>query len=301
MKSQLNQITGIASAGEIKLFSEMQRILNHNGKKSVFCRTVHQHYVKFVGPNGTIMRREIADLLLVSLDYATKRARISFLQAKRRKGSLWTLPKYKFHGDFGQFFLLKNRPILMPGVFPPSSLRFSPACSLTTYGVFYNDVNDQIDFLYSAANYLNKNSSSTIRGNLELDTSIVGNLPILKQYIYDGMYFDELIAVDGIDAFEKDLVAWKIGAVLPVCCQDMILYHLFRMGLNMLGENRMEGYVENDASSEEHRIILRSLAHDFDINIDDDNEEWSKFDLFSFPSIMFVGCDSKAEHNERMD
>lgn len=301
MKSQLNQITGIVSAGEIKLFSEMQRILNHNGKKSVFCRTVHQHYVKFVGPNGTIMRREIADLLLVSLDYATKRARISFLQAKRRKGSLWTLPKYKFHGDFGQFFLLKNRPILIPGIFPPYSLCFSPARSLTTYGVFYNDAKKQIDFFYSAADHLSKNSSSTKKGPLELDTTIVGSLPISKQYISEGVLFDESTAVDGIDAFERELVSWKIGAVLPVCCQDMILYHLFRMGLNMLSANRMEGYFGNDDSSENRQIILRSLARDFGINIDFDDEDWSKFDLFSFPSIMFVGCDSKAEHNERKD
>jgi hypothetical protein len=69
----------------------------------------------------------------------------------------------------------------------------------------------------------------------------------------------------------------------------------------MLDVNRVEGYFENDASSEEYRIILRSLAHDFDINIDYDNEEWSKFDWISFPSIMFVGCNSKAELNERMD
>lgn len=301
MKSQLNKIIGIASAGEIKLFSEMQRILNHNGNKSVFCKTVHQHYVKFVGPHGAIMKREIADLLLVSLDYATKCARICFLQAKRHRGNPLSAPKYRFQGEFGQFYLLKNRPLLMSGIFPPFLLRFSPALSLTTYGVFYNDVQKQIDFFYSAADHLSKKSSSTKRGALELDTSIVGSLPISKQFFSGRSLFDETTAVDGIDAFEKDLVAWKIGAVLPVCCQDMILYHLFRMGLNMLGENRMEGYVENDASSEEHRIILRSLAHDFDINIDDDNEEWSKFDLFSFPSIMFVGCDSKAEHNERKD
>lgn len=300
MKSQLNQIPGIASAGEIKLFSEMQRILNHNGNKSVFCKTVHQHYVKFVGPHGAIMKREIADLLLVSLDYATKCVRICFLQAKRHRGNPMSAPIYRFQGEFGQFYLLKNRPILIPGIFPPYSLRFSPARSLTTYGVFYNDAKKQIDFFYSAADHLSKNSSSTKKGPLELDTTIVGSLPISKQYISGGVLFDESTAVDGIDAFERELVSWKIGAVLPFCCQKFVLYYLFRIGLNMLGKNRMDSYFEND-DFENRQMILRSLAHDFDINIDYDDEEWSKFDFIPFPSIMFVGCDSKAEHNERKD
>lgn len=293
VKLQMNRISGISTAGEIKLFETMQVLLNQNGKKAVFCQKVHKHYVEFYDGNRFKTRREIADLLIVSLDYKTKRVRISFLQAKRHKGSVLNPPVYRFKGEPGQFFLLKYRPNLISG-YPPRTLNFSSARSLTTYGVFYNDVNKNIEFLYSAANYLVKRGKKN-KGSLELNTNIMGNLPKSDQYTFEGCVFNESTAIDGIDLFEKNLITWNIGAVLPSSLQKTILQDLFQVGWDMLSGNPFYGYYENGSTFEEKQAMLNSLAVDFDIQIR--NEE--RQDIVGLPcsSILFVECNSDEQTN----
>jgi hypothetical protein len=287
MKTRLNKNPSVSSAGEVALFREMLDILNHRGKKNVFCEEVHQHYVHFYDSNHKYVKCEIADLLLFSLDSRTKRVRISFLQAKREKKALIS-PLYKFKANFRQFELLSQRYKIKSPEFPLNALNFSSAQSLTTYGVFYNDKYKAVDFFYAAASQLQVQSTSKKSGSLVLNPNLNGALPLYDHYGIAKL--KEAIVINGIDAFEKDLLAWNIGAVIPNTWQSLILYHCFNVAWHrLLSQNNGQDFL-NDSLALQLRN-LDSLADDYGVPIERDMHEW--FLDSTLPTMAFVSCDSE--------
>lgn len=289
MKSLLNKNVSMSSAGEVALFREMLDILNHRGKKNVFCEEVHQHYVHFYDSNHKYVKCEIADLLLFSLDSRTKRVRISFLQAKREKKTL-IAPLYKFKANFRQFELLSQRYMVQSPEFPPWVLMGASAQSLTTYGVFYNDNHKLVDFFYAAASQLQVQSASKTSGSLVLNPNLNGSSPLYTHYGYGRAKFKEAIVINGIDVFEKDLLAWNIGAVIPNRWQSLILYHCFNVAWHRL----MSQNNGQDSSNDNLAVQLRnlvSLADDYGVRIEQDMHEW--FLNSALPTMAFVSCDSE--------
>lgn len=292
MKSLLNKNASMSSAGEVALFREMIDILNHRGKKNVFCEEVHQHYVHFYDSNHKYVKCEIADLLLFSLDSRTKKVRISFLQAKREKKTL-IAPLYKFKANFRQFDLLSQRYMVNSPQFPSHVLNFSSAQSLTTYGVFYNDSYNLVDFFYATANQLQVQSTSKISGPLILNPNLNGSSPLYTHYGYGRAKFKEAIVIDGIDAFEKDLLAWNIGAVIPNTWQSPILYHCFNVAWHrLLSQNNGQDFLNDNLALQLRN--LDSLADDYGVPIEQDMHEW--FLDSALPTMAFVSCDSE-EHD----
>lgn len=287
MKSRLNKNVSVSSAGEVALFREMLDILNHRGKKNVFCEEVHQHYVHFYDSSHKYVKCEIADLLLFSLDSRTKRVRISFLQAKREKCTL-VAPLYKFKADFRQFDLLCHRYIVKSPEFPPRVLRGSLAQSLTTYGVFYNDKYNLVDFFYATANQLQMQSTSKTSGSLVLNPNLNGPLPLYTHY--GRAKFKEAIVINGIDAFEKDLVAWNIGAVIPKHWQNLILYHCFNVAWHrLMSQNNGQGSSNDNLAAQLRN--LDSLADEYGVHMERNMHEW--FLDSTLPTMAFVSCDSE--------
>lgn len=287
MKSLLNKNASMSSAGEVALFREMIDILNHRGKKNVFCEEVHQHYVHFYDLNHKYVKCEIADLLLFSLDSRTKRVRISFLQAKREKKTL-IAPLYKFKANFRQFELLSQRYMIKSPEFPPNALNFSSAQSLTTYGVFYNDTYNLVEFFYATANQLQVQSTSKTSGPLILNPNLNGSSPLYNHY--GRPKFKEAIVINGIDAFEKDLLAWNIGAVIPRGWQNLILYHCFNVAWHrLLSQNNGQDFLNDNLALQLRNLV--SLADDYGVRIEQDMHEW--FLNSALPTMAFVSCDSE--------
>ena len=291
MKNRINNIVDNAvEAGEVDLFRAMQRILSENGHRCVYCEVVHQRYVSFIWKRTIKRRREIADLLLVTLNRTSKKVRVSFLQAKRYRRKVLSAPIYHFTGDFGQFYLLSQRPTLLSGL-PPCTLTFSPAESLTTYGVFYNDKNGRVDLFYVAADRLTTNSHSQRLVQLDFDTNKHGPLTVSHEYNYQGDSYSESVAIDGIDKFEHDLLAWKIGAVIPDCWTQTFLNRVFCILLN---------HEKKKKFPLEQKQNLFTLANDYggwnhEVSIDDTAND----DHVSFSSIMVVECDSECTAERR--
>ena len=287
MKAQLNQNNSALQAGEVALFRSMMNILNSNGCKTVFCEETHQHRVSFYDTRCNKVGCEISDLLLVSLDKRTKKARISWLQAKREK-KMMIAPNYQFHADFKQLYLLSQRPYIYSKEYPCDALNFSPAMSLATDGVFYNDSNG-VDFFYTAAGCLRKNSTAIKRGAVVLDNFYHRPLPLMGLYYFDNQQYDEMIVIDGADTFEKSLVAWKIGAVLPQTGM-FFLQHIFHVA-----STRLRSKLSNSSAADSDDVHaslrnLESLAGELRFNLDDDS--WSEEES-RLPSIAIVQCDSE--------
>ena len=288
MKAQLNQNSSAQQAGEIALFRSMLNILNGNGNKTVFCEETHRHLVSFFDSHFRTVSCEISDLLLISLDEKTLNARISFLQAKRKMGCILA-PNYQFDADFRQLYLLTQRPYISSKEFPLNILRFSTAKSLTTYGVFYNDANG-VDFFYTAAGCLQKKSVSNIRGAVVQQPSYQLQLPLMDYYNFGGQRYDEMIVIDGADAFENSLIAWEIGAVLPPTMGHLLRY-VFNVVLSRL-RNKLSVSAADDIDDVRVSISnLESLAEEFRIGPVFDSPWFAESS--HLPSIAIVQCDSE--------
>ena len=213
MKQEINAAVHKATkVGEIFLFREMATSLNKHAR-AVFVREMHgrKGWVEFSSTiTNRMARKEISDLMILVFNKAKNEAKLCFLQAKYHRTS--RLPFLKFHGDYLQLELLKDRPKIHPRNyfgFPDNILQFSPNYrSLTTYGVFYHDSSGNIDMLYTVAKYLSMVGSNGTRGDICFPGGIIchrrphcltrSNLELLTTY--------------SIDKFESELLAYEIGA-----------------------------------------------------------------------------------------
>ena len=285
MKSEIKRIPNASNLGEVKLFEAMQGIIIAKGYPCVFSKKVHQHYVHFLDSQNHWARCEIADLLLVSLDRATKRCRLSFLQAKRMKKDIQR-PGYVFRADLRQFDLLSNRPYVRSPEFPPWCLNFSPARSLTTYGVFYNDQNNDVDFYYAATDYLVASTTNGRSCSLQQNQKAGGSSYKRDFYVNDHVYYDETTIIDGMDRFESDLLTWEIGAVLPREWQEPFLKHLFGILWYRLNQSVFA------PDGRQLEIVQRMMDY-YEVGFfeNESEREWAMH--MNLPSIMIVESNSK--------
>jgi len=174
MKAHLNA-TWNRGDDEVKLFRKMSDILK-SAYNVTFVEEVHRKYVDFLSStiSGNV-RREIADLWIISYSPIQGRAKMTFLQAKYHRGQLARPGVFK--AEFFQYELLSERPLLTSGGtpnFPLDILKSSCCDSVGSYGVFYQDNNNQIDLAYSSARLLSNTSSvptAYTRSTIELQFS----------------------------------------------------------------------------------------------------------------------------------
>lgn len=213
MKIELNQIATTGNS-EIDLFRKMSSILSSKYNVT-FIEETHQQYVEYKSAQiGQIARREISDLWIISFSPTKQKARMTFLQAKYHRANLnQHLPT--FYGDFFQFELLSQRPILTNVVgqkynFPLDILSFSCCSSVGSYGVFFIDSNKQIDLAYCSAEYLSTTSSlPTFYKQKTIDL----NIPYFatKQLTQRACGCSELVSCFDIDTFTNSILSFEIG------------------------------------------------------------------------------------------
>lgn len=259
MKRQLNNVA-IANGrvNEVFLFSAMARLIQ-NFTNSVFIEKTHgrRGWVSFNSIlAGGIRRKEISDLMILCFNDTTKEIKLSFLQAKFHRYRI--NPFLSFNGDYLQLELLKNRPNILPGSlynFPVNILNFSTYKSLTTFGVFYYDINHELDLLYSVSSLLNPAGINIQNGKIIF--------PGFRRCPAINCQTDNLIEVEttcNINLYVNALVGFRIGAPIPKGSEieNYLNYLLRNIDVHDLGEylNYFNNNVENNAQYRNHPSIL---------------------------------------------
>jgi len=278
MKIELNRyIKQNKTFDETDLFREMSKYLSksHN---SLFIEETHQHYVNFISPTTgcQITRREISDLWMISYSPKKKKAKMTFLQAKLLKNKKSVTVPFKFKGDFYQYDLLANRPKIndLSGFkFPKFILKNAVSDAIGTYGIFYYDNKNRLDFSFSVANDLIRNKKK-VNCNTKIRTlyfeerqyfKVTPTLPCPK--IYD----IELRNTISADCFEFSLLNLFVGSPISEKDRNLIIF-LKRFFSNIKGT---ENFIE--------------FLNIYDV-IDENN---NNFEVTGSPNILLLNTDIK--------
>lgn len=205
------QPTRFGNLSEVNLFRQMMLCFKFYYGATVIIDETHSRYVGFASTDPTTKQpirnvtREISDLHIITYSPLLRVARETYLQAKvaRNGYGLQADGTFKFNGDWFQYDLLSRRPqLLRPLKKKPyyrcscNPLFLSSAIfpSIGSYGVFYVDGNNQIDFAYQPANLLRLQSNNTTLCQFKIDTNLSKygtplNIPDL-QYSYDADEFE---------------------------------------------------------------------------------------------------------------
>jgi len=153
--------TARLGAGEVELFRAMEMALIGMGYPFAV-EEYHggSHQVLFAG-NGsyarTAARCELSDLMILAFDPATRKARLTYLQAKSERRPVGAACAMKFEANLEQWFLLSLRPVISGhGAFNPPSDLLSAAIlnSVGSFAFFYKDASIGYQTFYASASYL---------------------------------------------------------------------------------------------------------------------------------------------------
>lgn len=204
------------SCNEIDLFRAMNAHLS-NHYATVFVDETHMHYVDYQSKvAGRKIRRELSDLWIISFSPNRGFARMTFLQAKYEKRCALKSMPFRFNGDYYQYELLSDRPLIsdVSGYgFPANILSDADSDSVGSFGVFYYNSNNNLDFAYSVASDLHSNSVPS--GNCAKRVLYFSNLhPNMTALGYTSKSGLEIWSTYDMDVFEYGLLQLLIGTPL---------------------------------------------------------------------------------------
>lgn len=260
MKFELNKlIKKINSLNEIRIFQAMAISLNNKtNTNAIYIRETHgrKGWVEFSSQkvNSQIIR-EIADLLIVVNNRKEKEIRISFLQAKYHKKSI--NPFLHIHADYFQWELLFNRSIIKSIgkiLFPQNILSFTNYKSISSYGTFYYDINNEIDMLYTIPDFLSPTKLNPTKITKSTILKFPGYLNCPQKNCYT-QNNNEIVSTCSIDKYEYFLLNGLIGA--PINNEYIIKQFI---GNNI--QNLINNLGENEILSE----MSRALGYENNIN-----------------------------------
>ncbi|GHU76324.1 hypothetical protein FACS189461_3750 [Spirochaetia bacterium] len=258
MKAEINNILHKCSKSinEICAFRAMAEVFKKNPPtKAVFVEETHGGVGKVEFFSTTIndtIKREIADLLIIVNNKIQHEMRMSFMQAKIHKNGKGT--PSKFLVDVFQYELLRNRPQITPlgsvaKKFPPDILKDRGYKSITSYGVFYFDNSDELDFLYTIPESMNrilswkpgitKNTKTRTYELLPIKSPSRIGFPPCKGTPY------ETICTYDIDQYEADIINGYIGEPIR---DPKIAYSLLQM-------------VKNCTAKHEHKDLFEEMEN----------------------------------------
>ena len=217
MKKQINAVisTTTKKVDEVFLFTELMNNLNNNNASSCFVKSVHSNagYIDYFSTmTNSIKKIEIADLLIINHNTTKNETRICFLQAKYKKNSYKSF--LSFNGDALQWELLRTKPDVIDTYnngFPSDILNFTKYQTITSYGIFYKDVLNQVDLLFTLPEHL---APSKFQKRTTLKFNGTGNCPIHN--CTKGVCPKETISICYLDGFENELYRGNIGAPLDM-------------------------------------------------------------------------------------
>jgi hypothetical protein len=215
MKNEINMaIKKISKVNEIRLFRAMAASLNNHNTSAFFVKESHQCYVKYksLAANKTV-KKEISDLVIVS--YLGQSVKLCFLQAKYHRNHLGRKRFLDFDGDYFQWELLNNRPVIencgRKVVFPANILSFTDYDSIGSFGVFYYDAKGKIDMLYSVAKLIKPKAVKSDPKNAKTTLCFPGpsSCPVIG---YKNQDEREVFSTCDLNQFENGLLCNKVGA-----------------------------------------------------------------------------------------
>lgn len=265
MKKTLNDAVRNAVPGkkidEIFLFREMASAFNTNYSQCTYVEEVHGNKGQIAFNSeiaNDLVHVELGDLLIFTYNRFLKEMKMCIMQVKYKKGGYKSFLRPRF--DVIQWELLRNRPDIIncsPRFhFPTNILNFnSKYLSITAYGIFYEDnVSKEIDFLYTIPENLYLNARPVYRKNknkirtfhFTCGLGIGSPNPICC--IYENRR--ETTETCSIDVFEKQMLAYTIGAPIPPSLRGWVV-GLFRSMRNRADDPRiiddiMETYYFNN-------------------------------------------------------
>lgn len=334
LKQALN--TDTERFGEVGLFRRMLEYFNGNPACTML--ETHQTYVKY----GNNRRCEISDLMIVNYSTKYKCMKLTFLQAKCAKREGYGLTKnnrFKFILDNKQYQLLKTRPIIDPLSSGLARNILHDACSpaISSYGVFYLDKNDDINFGFEVTDFLqpandDENTSSKtcyfadirdLHGCYHwwLDFMCCCDLKCVHCQVPQGCEkkpccINDLLSTIDVNCFESAIANFGIGS--PICaecanaCQPMqeIARSVFASvkavseyeknnGVDMSAFNQFEAIFRATNDDDNNRTEWRKNIHDYDGG-DRNGREEIEITPFAAKNILLINADEYEfhEHHE---
>lgn len=198
------------SSHEIPLFRAMQRaLLGLSDKFEIEEYHGSSRQVKFAG-NGSYARTnarcELSDLMIVTFSSITKSVRLTYLQAKSERATLFSERGHHFGANLEQWFLLSVHPLISgAGRFDPPAdlLKSALLASVGSFVFFYKDGAGAFQTYYVMASHLAPPAVYCQR---------YGKLASLgpSQVLYNAGYM-ECTAAFGNEAFAESLFRLEIG------------------------------------------------------------------------------------------
>ncbi|MEO1029946.1 MAG: hypothetical protein AAFX55_00995 [Bacteroidota bacterium] len=277
MKNAINKVRKTTkNLGEVALFRAMEAYIKrtHN---AVLVEETHQCYVTFNTKNCTQIKKEISDLWIITFSPNKNEARMTFLQAKyERKKRPIIHQGFSFTGDYFQFKLLSERPIITNAStfnFPNNILSFTNSDAIGSFGVFYIDNNQQVDMVFSTASNLTCKS-----GTCTTKTRVIYlNKPNKNaNYVQNQYGNQELLDSFYISEFENGLLNLEIGAEI----------HQYSTIMNYV--NSVLGSIPNVANSQAYQDFKSLMASG---NIGSDLNLTPNLEFN--PAILLINVDDK--------
>lgn len=217
-RSMINYFKGVCPSyyyvpGRLEANATAQEI---HGRKGIV------EFDAFVGgivTKGSIKRRELADLILITFSPQKRKVKISFIQAKYERKHGLKNNKFSFNLDYFQYYLLNVRPRIKDlSIFRWPEWIISHPCytdDVTSYGVFYKDSNGKYDFAYEQTSLLKANTNTSISSNTK---TRVYSFNAIKDLSVTYGNDTHLISTVNVDTFEQGVRNLQIGSPIPCCC-----------------------------------------------------------------------------------
>jgi len=225
------------SDGEVNLFRKLASSISSQAK-TTFISETHGTIcnVEFTSIQGNIQCCEIADLLIVTLNKKRKRAKATFLQAKKENESQWVTKAidrdlsngcFDFSCQYDQWELLSFRPLIngVKKFNPPQKLLSSMTPNISSYGVFFENTHGLLDLKYSIAEFI----TSTTLPESESGKKYKNNLRMSINDKYEKYYLNgSKIVCRNLDEFIESLLSFQIGDLLKTQEGSWILQYAQR-------------------------------------------------------------------------
>lgn len=207
---------------EVSLFRCMSDYFNAQSNIETAFFEVHQHkgFIDYHSEFTNLIKKiEIADLLIINYNVAKNETRICFVQAKYKREHLFNINFFPCRGNGFQWELLRRRCDIIDAYhkgFPQNILNFNREyLAITSFGIFYHDGNNKINFLYSIPERF-----SIASPRKETTLYYTGDILCPSHYCLTLSCVRETPFVETIDGFESALTEGNIGA--PIIKNTMI-------------------------------------------------------------------------------
>lgn len=309
LKEHLNNAKAVslkdpeANFGEVEMFESMLEWFKGNSKCSV--AELHKKQVaNGVDSKAKDMTCEISDLMTICYSPKCNCAKIQFLQAKYCEDAKKN-NRFTFNANSRQYRLLKDCPYITPKRthLPSDILVHSCSPAITSYGVFYQDDNGELNMAYEITKMLvpehPEQMTFDLKGrscSFETLEDVYGRLwwntdcwwphcSILCRAECDRECFGhDLISTLELNSYTENLLNFRVGSII---CGDKLsalangLAKLYAKNKNRFSGKDFAGFIDRYKNNE----------------LSDDEDRESYFAVNEPNAILLINIDKETREN----